>query len=132
MVQEKEPDAVRVEKGELGPDQMEEVESGEFLTTKQVATKLQYSYQWVQSQLQTGRIKGIKPMGGKWRIPKSEVDRIIKEGLPPLPRQPKETPPLTEIHVNKSIEDKVKEAPRKKEERPRLFQFGDIFGGKKK
>lgn len=121
---------VVVDRGEVSPEQMEEITSGEFLTVGEVADKLRYSYQWVLWMLQEGRIKGIKPLGSRWRIPQSEFDRILKEGLPPMPREEKEKPPVTEIAVeDKKIIDKVKE-PEKKKEPPLVFPWSLLGGGK--
>jgi len=125
-MEEQKPGAVLIEKGEVSPEQLKEIESGDFLTPGEVADKLRYSYQWVLWMLQDGRIKGIKPLGSRWRIARSEYDRILKEGIPPLPREQAPKRPVTEILVDRRVEDKIKE-PEKKEQKPPETLFGLDF-----
>ena len=124
---------VIISKGEITPAQMQEIEAGEFLTVSEVADKFRYSYQWVLWMLQEGRIKGIKPLGGRWRIPRSEFDRILKGGIAPMPREP-EKKPVTEITVEEQkVINKIKE-PEKKGKPPESwfpFDFSGLFGGEK-
>ena len=128
---------VLIEKGEVPPEQLKEIEAGEFMTPGEVADKLRYSYQWVLWMLQDGRVKGIKPLGSRWRIARSEYERILKEGIPLLPRDVAQAlkPPVTEIHIDeKKVMDKVRE-PKKKGSRPPSlwpFDFTGIFGQPKK
>ena len=118
---------VAVGKGEVTPEQMEEIEGNEFVTPKEIANKFRYSYQWVLWMLQEKRIKGIKPLGSGWRIPRSEYERILKEGVPPLPKE-KEKPAVTEIPVDdKKIMDRVVEPKVEKTEPKSIFPFG-LFG----
>jgi len=132
MEEPKEHGDVLIEKGEVTEEQLKEIEAGEFLTPGEVADKLRYSYQWVLWMLQEGRIKGIKPLGSRWRIARSEYEHILKEGTPPLPRDiaPAQKLPVTTIQVDdKKIIDKIKEPP-KREEPPGLpFPFS-LFGPK--
>lgn len=117
----------KIERGEVAPDQMEELEKGEYVTIAQIATELCYTRAWILKLVQDGRIKGIKPLGGRWRIPRSEHDRIIKEGIPPMPREPAEKPPVTEIEVSdKKVIDKVKEPLKQGQKSEGLFL--DFFG----
>ena len=119
--------APKIEKGEVALEQMEEIEKGEYVTIAQIANELSYTRAWILSLVQQGRIKGIKPLGGQWRIPKSEHDRIIKEGIPPMPREPAEKPPVNQIKVlDAKVIDKVKEPEKKAEKPPGLFL--DFFG----
>ena len=113
--------------------QMQEVlTAGQYYTSRQVARKFGYSDVWVSTLIKNGRIKAIKPAGGQWRIPKSEVDRIEKEGLPPMPRQNKS--PVNTIQV--SDEKRRKVLPEKKQkdeegepERKGFFPFDfSLFG----
>lgn len=127
---------VRVEKGEVAAEQMEEIKGGEYYTVGEVANRLRYSYTYILLLLQEGRIKGIKPIGGRWRIPKSEYNKVIKGGIPPLPREKEEEkkPQVTEIQVDEKMAKKIE---RKEEEKPppkSLFplDFSDLFGGGKK
>ena len=123
---------VMIEKGEVSPEQQQEIETGEYFSLQQLATRLCYGRAWIRQLVQEGRIKAIKPLGGRWRIPKSEYERIIKEGIPPLPREPTEKPPVTEIVVeDKKLMDKVRE-PEKKKEEPLIrhpLDFSGLFGG---
>lgn len=125
---------VLIEKGKVSAEQLKEIEAGEFLTPNEVADKLRYSYQWVLWMLQDGRIKGIKPLGSRWRIARSEYEHILKEGIPPLPRDTPQAlkPPVTEIQVeDKKIIDKVKEPPRREVPPGLPFPFSLFTGGKK-
>lgn len=124
---------IQVEQGEVSPKQMGEIETGEYLTVTEIANKLRYSRPWVLGLLKANRIHGIKPLGGRWRIPRSEFDRILKEGVPPMPREEKEKPPVTTIEVSDKVVDKIKE-PEKKEKRPSStwpLDFTGLFGGDK-
>lgn len=110
---------VIIEKGEVSPAQMQEIESGDFVTVSWVASKLNYSYTWVLWQLQLGRIRGIKPFGAKWRIPRSEYDRIVKEGLPPMPREEAAKPAVHEIIVDEAkVIQKVNPPPPEVKKKP--------------
>jgi len=128
---------VIVDKGEITPAQMQEIEAGEFLTVSEVADKFRYSYQWVLWMLQEGRIKGIKPLGGRWRIPRSEFDRILKGGIAPMAREKPESerPPKTEIVPDEKTIKKITQERKAGEEGkpPSWFplDFSDLFGGKK-
>ncbi|MBU2613916.1 helix-turn-helix domain-containing protein, partial [Patescibacteria group bacterium] len=98
MAEEKVP----VEKGEVSPVQMEEIKAGEFYTIQEIANKLRFSEAWITYLVQDGRIKGIKPIGGRWRIPRSEYERLTTQGIPPLPRE-KIRPAVTEIEVDEKL-----------------------------
>lgn len=121
---------IPIAKGEVTKQQVAEIEAGQYHSVAQIARELQYGHSWILELVRTGRIKAIKPLGGQWRVPNSEYERIKKEGIPPLPRLEPEKPPVTEIEVNEEVvKDKIKE-PEKKEEPPLLFPFS-LFGGKK-
>jgi len=133
-MEEQKQGEVLIEKGKVPPEQLKEIEAGEFLTPGEVADKLRYSYQWVLWMLQDGRIKGIKPLGSRWRIARSEYERILKEGIPPLPRDVAQAlkPPVTEIRVEeKKVMDKIVEPPKRKEPPGLPFPFS-LFGISKK
>lgn len=122
------PGEVMVEKGKVRPEQMKEIEQGEFLTIPQLAAKLAYGKSWITYLIQRGRIKGIKVLGGQWRIPRSEYERLIKEGLPPLPRMAIK-PPITELEVTEKAQERIIEPERKEEEaKPKPGLFLDFFG----
>ena len=109
---------IAAEEGELSASQDQEITEGRFFSIKQIAVEFNYSTEWITRLVKRGRIKGIKPTGGSWRIPASEVDRIRKEGIPPLPRK---TPPSTpaEIEVPPEHRDRVESKPKEKKEEPR-------------
>lgn len=121
---EEQPD-VPIEKGEVSQVQMQEIEAGEFFTIRQVAQKLRYSVAYITDLVQKGRIQAIKPVGGQWRIPTSEYNRLITEGIPPLPREaPK--PPVTEIEVD---EEKVVPPPKEEADETKKWKFPINFDG---
>lgn len=126
---------VQVESGEVTKEQLKEVEVGEYVTIKQVADTLHFSSAWIWEQItKRGRIKAIKPLGGQWRIPKSEYERILKEGIPPMPRKPVEKPKVTEIVIDeRKVAERVKEPEKKEEKPPQLFNldFLGLFNKKK-
>lgn len=131
-VPEETPGEVRVEKGKVEPKQLEEIEVGEYYTISQVATKLNFSKFYIWELIQKGRIKAIKPLGGRWRVPKSEYDKLVKEGLPPLPRVAKEKPAVTEIVVEEEVVSKVKEPQKQEQKPPPLFDLDFLNLFKKK
>lgn len=85
------PDELRIEQGAVDLEQMVEVEGTEWITAPQLAAKMQYSREWIRCLLQSGRIRGVKPFGTHWRIPKSEYERLVRVGVPPPPRKPRQT-----------------------------------------
>ena len=90
-----------IAESEATPEQVQEIETGEWVTVKQMANKLSYSTAYVSALCKRGQIKGVKPLGGQWRIPRSEYDRVVKEGSTPMYRQPKEVPkPVIELPSN--------------------------------
>jgi excisionase family DNA binding protein len=103
------------EKGVADTKQLAEIESGNYMTPKKVAEDFHYSKQWIIELLKAGRIHGTKPMGGQWRIPVSEVNRIKGQGLPPLPPHPK-PPDATEVIVEGKHLERVTPAPLAKAE----------------
>lgn len=98
---------IDVAKGKATPAQIAEVKAGAFFTLKQVALEFSYSKAWISKLVQDGRIKAMKPMGGSWRIPASEIERLRQEGIPPLPRV---KPPVnaTDIVVDGKHLERVK------------------------
>ena len=129
---EEKPAEIQIEKGEATDKQIAEIEEGKYHSVAQIARELSYGHSWMLELVRTGRIKAIKPLGGQWRVPDSEYRRIKKEGIPPLPREEKVKPAVTEIEVaEETVKDKVKEPPQR-EEPPVLFPFSLFIGGKKK
>jgi len=103
--------------GEVTPKEAKEVAKGEFVSIKELAGTFGYSIAWVTHLVQEGRIHGVRPLGGggNWRIPKSEVDRLTKQGL----RKPDTTmkDEASEIKVTgEHIERVVTKPPEKKEQ----------------
>lgn len=52
-----------------------------MLTVKQVAEQLQIGTITVLRWLRSGKLRGVKPGGSRigWRIPPSEVERLLKD-----------------------------------------------------
>lgn len=130
------PEPIKVERGNVSPTQLEEIERGEYVTIQEVAAKLRYTGAWITELVQKGRIKAIKPLGTRWRIPRSEFERLLKTGLPPPPRE-RAKPPVTQIHVKDEDVDKVlppppKEPPKKGPESWFPFDFSGLFGSESK
>jgi len=120
------------DKGKATKEQIEEVRLGKFYSVKQVATSLGFSTAYI-SYLLAGdstkgippRIHGVKVLGGSWRIPQSEYDRLTKEGPLPL-KDPADKKQVTKIKVEAEPEEKadvkVKEKKiGKAEEKPDKF-----------
>lgn len=53
----------------------------DYWTIKQVAKEFGYSISWTMIMCRRGIIKALKPYGGAWRIPASEVQRIREKHL---------------------------------------------------
>lgn len=107
---------IAAKEGELSESQDQEITEGHYFTIRQVAEEFNYSVAWITKLLQRGRIKGIKPTGTTWRIPASEVERLRKEGLPPVTHP---TPPKPkEITVDAEHLERVKAKPKEKKEEP--------------
>ncbi len=54
---------------------------------RDLAILLGCSSRWVTRLIRQGRIEAFQPLGGHWRIPPSEVERLQREGVPPHPRR---------------------------------------------
>jgi len=57
-----------------------------FYSTGEAAQLLQTSQDTIRRLCDSGAIRAELTPGGQWRLPQSEVTRLKKEGLPPLPR----------------------------------------------
>lgn len=109
--------AVDIEQGDATEAQIQEITEGNFVTVKELADALKYSPAWISEMLHKGRIHGIKPTGGSWRIPASEAERIKKEGIPPLSRvKTAETP--GEVVVPEEHIERVQAEPKERKEQP--------------
>jgi len=127
-----------VEKGEVSPNQLEEIKQGEFVTIRDVAEKLNYTTSWITYMVQAGRIKAVKPFGGRWRIPKSEFEKIKAEGIPAqaegeesgeVKEEPEEKlkPQVLTIDVNQKILPKPGKASPKEEKEKASGLFPWLF-----
>ena len=126
---------ILVDKGSVSVQQIAEIEKGQFHTVQEVAKRLNYSYIWILYLVQGGRIKAIKPLGGRWRIPASELDRLLKEGLPMITREKPKMEATTIVldeEQSRRINPPPKEEPARKPA-PWKFpiDFGPLFGGQK-
>ena len=126
MAEDQEKQEIAYNEGKVSKEQLAEIEAGDFVTVKEVATKTRYSTAWISYNLKHGLIKGIKPLGRQWRIPKSEYQRMITEGsMPPMPRQALK-PPITDIPVAMQEQAKVQEVAAK-EKQPWKFPLHFTF-----
>jgi excisionase family DNA binding protein len=66
-----------------------------FYSTGQVARQLGTTPATVRLLCETGAIAAEMTPGGQWRVPAAEVERLKREGLPPIPRPlpPESGPP---------------------------------------
>lgn len=102
---------VDIEKGSASAEQIREaVDQGDYVTVKEVANALGYTPAWITSLCQTGRIAGVKPTGGQWRIPRSEMERLQREGIPPARRVTPQAP-AKRIQVDRETADRIAAKP---------------------
>src|SRR4051812_115444 len=57
-----------------------------FFSTGQAAQELGTSIPKVRALCETGMIEAEVTPGNQWRVPVSEVERLKRDGLPPIPR----------------------------------------------
>lgn len=57
-----------------------------FFSTGQAARELAVSQSRVRALCESGAVEAESTQGGQWRIPADELDRLRREGLPPIPR----------------------------------------------
>ena len=76
----------------ITPEQVDEVAEGKCMTVRELAEDLKYSVGWIAQRVREGRIAAVKPLGGRWRIPMSEVRRIKEAGLSPPPKKSEPEP----------------------------------------
>ena len=115
MVEDEKSPPVAIKEGAATAAEIAEIEEGKYYTVKQLAQKTGYTTTWISMLCKAGRIHAIKPTGGQWRIPASEFNRVIKEGIPPLPRE-KPAAPITRIRVPVEKQKEIAPSPVKKEE----------------
>lgn len=124
----------RYESSNLTQAQLQEVQSGLYVSCKQIAKELGYTTAWISYKCKLGQIKAVKPMGGQWRIPKSEYDRLKREGFPIVPQE-RPKPKAKEIHVpdeqlSRVAPEKVPKPAPPDPEQPqekKRYGFSDIF-----
>ena len=98
---------VDIEAGDVSPEQFEEViTKGRYISAKELSSKLSVTRAYVCKLLKEGRIKGVKPFGGEWRIPQDEAKRVLQQGLPAVPRKPPPRPKVT-IRVPREEAQKI-------------------------
>ena len=59
---------------------------GLFYSTGQVARQLGTTAAVVRVLCENGLVAAETTPGGQWRVPASEVERLKRDGLPPIPR----------------------------------------------
>lgn len=106
---------IPAEQGDLSKSQTQEIKEGRYFSIRQIAEEFNYSTAWITNLVHSKRIAGIKPTGGSWRIPASEMERLRKEGIPPLPR-PTPFQKTEEITVSPEHHDRVVSTPKEKKE----------------
>ena len=119
---------VLTSRGKVSTQQIAEIEMGKFYTIPQLAQIFHFSRGWITKLVQEGRIKGVKILGSQWRIPQSEYEKIIKEGIKALPREPRETPPVTTVKVDEKLSKRIM-PPRKEAEEKSKPLFPLDFSG---
>ena len=122
-------------KGEITPKEAKAVAKGEYVTIKQLANTLGYSVAWITLLVQEGRIHGVKPLGGNWRIPKGEIERLTKVGLrKPVTASEVEASEIkvTDEHINRVITKppEKKEQPEEEEKVKIPWPLNFIFPNK--
>lgn len=106
---------ISIEKGDISASQTQEIKEGRYFSIRQIAEEFNFSTAWITNLVHSKRIAGIKPTGGSWRIPASEMERLRKEGIPPLPRPTPFSKP-EEITISPEHQDRVLSTPKEKKE----------------
>jgi len=57
-----------------------------YLSTGKAARALEVSADSVRRMCETGAIQAELTQGGQWRVPAEEIERLKRDGMPPLPR----------------------------------------------
>lgn len=105
---------LELEQSNVTPGELEEIEAGDYMSCKQIATQLGYTTTWISTKCKMGQIKSVKPVGGQYRIPKSEYDRMRSQGFPIQP-QPRPKPKVESIEIKNEQLDKVAPEIKRKE-----------------
>ncbi len=96
--EEQDKNGKQLEFSTVSDQEKTEILGGRFISVPQFAERFSYSKAYVDRLLLQGRIPGIKPLGSQWRIALSTVERIAKEGMPPMPKKQPE-PRVVKIKV---------------------------------
>ena len=115
---------------EITPEQANEVARGNFVTVSELAREINYSKRWVQHLIETGRITAVKPTGGHWRIPVSEVERITKTGIPPQFKKVEKPEEPNKVTVSGDHARRISAGQQRAEEEEeiRIRTVSDLFG----
>ena len=114
----------------ITPEQASEVAEGNFVTVAELAREIKYSKRWVQHLIETGRITAVKPTGGHWRIPISEVKRIKEVGTPPRSRKAEKPEEPNEVTVSGDHARRTGAGGQRtgEEEEIKIRTVSDLFG----
>ena len=75
----------------LTEEAKQDLASGAYWTPRQLAEQLSFSTIYIQILCGKGIIKALR-YRHRWRIPKTEVKRVLKEGIKPPPHEPQSIP----------------------------------------
>lgn len=89
-----------------------------FVTLKELATIIGYSYRWTFTLVRAGRIKAIKPTGGRWQVPLEEVERLKTEGIMSLKEERTRKIPKNKIVIPADLAARILGPRRKPEPKP--------------
>ena len=115
-MEEQPKEQIAIEEGAATAEQVEEILEGKYCTIKEIATKLGFSPAYISKLCKQGTIKAVKPLQGHWRVPLTEAERIMKEGIPPMPRVKVEKEPVTYIEVSREQQEKIAPQHRERQE----------------
>jgi len=122
---------VDAESGSATPEQAREVARGEFVTAGELAREIMYGKRWIVHLAKTGRIAAVKPTGGQWRIPVSEVKRLKEVGTPSRSgkvEEPLEEPNKVTVSGDHSRRISAGQQRTGEEEEIRIRTVSDLFG----
>lgn len=121
---------VDAESGSATPEQAREVARGEFVTAGELAREINYGKRWIVHLAKTGRIAAVKPTGGQWRIPVSEVKRLKEVGTPSRSgkEEPLEEPNKVTVSGDHSRRISTGQQRAGEEEEIRIRTVSDLIG----
>src|SRR5260370_24752781 len=62
------------------------METSTYYSTGQAARALDITQDRIRQLCEAGAVTAEITPGGQWRVPKAEIDRLKRDGLPPVPR----------------------------------------------